>query len=151
MDDVCDAVTASEAARAAGRVVGYTSGVFDLFHYGHERFLRIAKSECEFLIVGVDTDSLVSINKGSNRPIEDISIRAQKVKDCGFADICFTKSSSSDKLLINLMPRVYIIGADKVVAKERRACVIRCRAKIVKIPRAPGISTTALIHRDDAR
>ena len=76
-------------------VTGYTTGVFDLFHVGHVRLLRNAKSMCDKLIVGVTSDELVSYkNKQAVIPFEE---RIEIVRSCRFVDLA-VEQSSMDKL-----------------------------------------------------
>lgn len=66
-------------------VVGYTCGVFDLFHIGHLNLLRCAKGMCDKLIVGVSTDEVVKYkNKTPVIPYEE---RAEIVRCVKFVDV----------------------------------------------------------------
>lgn len=65
--------------------IGYTTGVFDLFHIGHLNILRRAKMECDYLIVGVSTDELV-LERKNRRPIIPFSERLEIVENIRFVD-----------------------------------------------------------------
>lgn len=66
--------------------IGYTTGVFDMFHIGHLNVLRRAKEQCEYLIVGVSTDELVE-NYKDKKPIIPFEERAEIVQSIEFVDL----------------------------------------------------------------
>ena len=77
-------------------VVGYTTGVFDMFHIGHLNILRNAKSRCDHLIVGVTTDELSESRKGK-RPIIPQDERMEIVRSVRYVDEV-VEQSSMDKI-----------------------------------------------------
>ncbi len=50
-------------------ITGLTSGCFDLFHFGHLRYLQRCRERCDRLVVAVDSDEMVRVVKGYGRPI----------------------------------------------------------------------------------
>ena len=63
--------------RARGGKVVFTNGVFDLLHPGHIRYLRHARRLGDLLIVGLNSDRSVRVNKGTERPVTPEAERAE--------------------------------------------------------------------------
>lgn len=79
-------------------LIGYTAGVFDLFHIGHLNLLRAARARCDHLVVGVTTDELAEERKGS-RPVMPLVERMEIVQSVRHVDHVLTQVTM-DKLVV---------------------------------------------------
>lgn len=77
-------------------IVGYTTGVFDLFHIGHLNILRNTKAMCDRLIVGVTTDELLMEYK-KKKPVIPFLERCEILRGIKYVDVVVAQETM-DKL-----------------------------------------------------
>ena len=75
--------------------VGFTCSTFDLLHAGHVQMLRDAKSVCDYLIVGLQTDPTID-RKDKNKPIQTIVERYVQLQAVKYVDEIITYSTEKD-------------------------------------------------------
>ena len=93
-------------------IIGYTSGVYDLFHIGHLNLLRNAKGLCDKLIVGVSTDELILEYK-KKKPIIPFQERMEIIRAIKYVDAVIPQENM-DKLSVwkKLQFNIMFVGDD---------------------------------------
>lgn len=66
--------------------VGFTCSTFDLFHAGHVMMLKEARTQCDYLIVGLQIDPTIDRPTTKNKPIQTVLERFIQVQACKFVD-----------------------------------------------------------------
>jgi glycerol-3-phosphate cytidylyltransferase len=128
-------------------VIGYTTGVFDMFHIGHLNILRRAKEQCDYLIVGVSTDELVQKDKNKTPiiPFENrcAIVGAIKYVDKVVPQVNKNKFEAWEKYHFNRM----FVGSDWQGTPQWKSYEKQFRevgVEIVYFPHTDGISSTIL-------
>src|SRR6187455_1090918 len=116
MDRVLDAAaleTFVRDARAAGRRIVFTNGVFDILHPGHLRYLQAARRHGDVLIVGLNSDASVRRYKGPSRPVNSEDERGEVLEalTCVDAVSVFDEDTPAE-IIRRVQPDVLVKGAD---------------------------------------
>lgn len=92
---------------------GFTCGAFDLLHAGHILMLQEAKSVCDYLIVGLQTDPSLD-RESKNRPVQSLEERRIQIEAVKYVDEVIIYESEKDLLVLlkRIKPDIRIIGAD---------------------------------------
>lgn len=95
--------------------VGFTCGAFDLFHAGHNIFLRDARKFCDRLVVGLHTDPTID-RLEKNKPIQTIYERYVQLKNCAWVDDIIPYDTEMDLLNVLATNTIHIrfLGADYI-------------------------------------
>lgn len=127
--------------------IGYTTGVFDLFHIGHLNILKRAKEKCEFLIVGVTSDELCFKRK-NKFPIISLTDRMSIVGAIRYVDKVVVQSDMNKYDAISKYNvDVVFVGSDwygtpQWIEYERQFKEKNCVVEY--LPHTDGISSTIL-------
>ncbi len=145
-------LTVREAARAAGRVVVWTNGTFDLPHPGHVASLQQARELGDLLVVGVNSDRSVKAYKGLSRPILNQDERAAMLAalECVDCVIVFDEDTPVESLA-RLTPDIHCKGDEYAPPHGKpvpeRAVVEGYGGRIAYLPLRPGLSTSEVLRR----
>jgi D-beta-D-heptose 7-phosphate kinase/D-beta-D-heptose 1-phosphate adenosyltransferase len=138
-----------ERWRRRGWRVGFTNGCFDLLHPGHVHLLEQARSWCDRLVVGLNTDASVKRLKGAARPIQQEAARAAVLASLATID-CVTlfDEDTPVELIRTLRPDVLVKGADYTVEQVVGGDIVLDYGGQVRLAQLlPGNSTTATVAR----
>ena len=93
--------------------VGITFSCFDLFHAGHVAMLQEAKTQCDYLIVGLQTDPTID-RPEKNKPIQSVFERYMQLKACKYIDeiVPYATEKDVEDILLTYDIDVRIIGQD---------------------------------------
>lgn len=128
-------------------IIGYTSGVFDLFHIGHLNLLKNAKGLCDKLIVGVTTDELIKEYKKKSAIIP-FSERIEIIRNIQFVDAAIPQESMDKfELWQKLKYDIMFVGDDWYKTKKWKSFEDQfydVGVKIVYFPYTKGTSSTLI-------
>lgn len=132
-----------------GLKVGFTNGCFDILHVGHVGLLEFARSQCDRLIVAVNSDSSTARLKGPERPINREEDRAQIIGALGFVDaVVIFEDDTPYGLIEQIQPDVLVKGSDYTIEQIVGHDIVQKRGgSVVTFDLVAGRSTTDIIAK----
>ncbi len=129
------------------KITGFTSGAFDILHAGHVDYLEKARSQCDVLIVAVNSDQSIKEYKSEKRPIISQDKRARIISGLSCVDYVFIfEELNNNKNIEILKPKIYFKAADYNKKKLSSAPIIEAYGgKVSLIELTPENSTTSVI------
>src|SRR5215213_7711828 len=138
----------AEARKTGARIV-LANGCFDVLHVGHVRYLEGARKLGDILIVGINSDEQVALQKGAGRPVLPATDRAEIVASLeSVTYVTIFNEPTVEELLLALKPDVHAKGTDYTTETVPERDVVRSYGGEVAIVGDPkDHSTSAIIAR----
>ena len=136
-------------ARAEGARIVFANGCFDVLHVGHVRYLAGARALGDVLVVGINSDDQVAIQKGAGRPVMPERERAELVAALeSVTYVTIFDEPTVEELLLELKPDIHTKGTDYTTDTIPERDVVRSYGGQVAIVGDPkDHSTSAIIAR----
>ena len=134
--------------KSENKKIVFTNGCFDLLHKGHKDLLAKASTYGDILIIGLNSDKSVKLNKGDSRPIQNQNTRSRVLLNSPYVDSVYFFDEKTPINLIHLIkPDVLVKGGDYKPEEIVGALEVKSWSGEVKIiPLTPGFSTTSQIN-----
>lgn len=138
-----------EIERSKGKIIGFTSGTFDLIHAGHITYLDEARRRCDFLVVGVNSDSSVKSYKDPSRPINAEDDRVRVISSLKSVDLAFVfNETNNNQNITELKPDFYFKAGDYQKSSLSSAPLIESYGgKVEILSFVDGRSSTGIIEK----
>ena len=134
--------------------IGYTQGVYDMFHIGHLNLINRAKDQCDYLIVGVNADDLVMEYK-HKKPVINENNRQLIVSNIKAVDKCIIAHTLDKVEMLNRFHFDAIFIGDDWKGNERwektRKDLAEYGVDVVFLPHTEGVSSTDLRPEYDSK
>lgn len=100
-------------SKREGKIIGFTASSFDLLHAGHIIMLEEAKSKCDILVCGLQSDPTID-REEKNRPVQNLFERFVQLDAVKYVDFVIPYSTETDlrDLLLSVIPDVRIVGEE---------------------------------------
>jgi len=135
------------------KTIVLVTGVFDLLHSEHQKFLKKAKSQGDILLVGLETDRRVKKLKGPARPVWKLKKRLKEIAKLPFIDYAFPLPEKFDqpedheKLISQLKPNILAVSVNTPNLDAKKKLLEKYNGKLkIVLPHNSKISTTKIIN-----
>lgn len=143
-----DLISRVQEARSQGSRIVFANGCFDVLHVGHVRYLYGARELGDVLVVGVNSDAQVAIQKGAGRPVVSENERAELVASLEpVTYVTVFPEPTVTELLLALRPDVHAKGTDYTTETVPEREVVRSFGGRVAIVGDPKDHSTSEILR----
>lgn len=133
--------------KSAGMKIVTTNGCFDLLHRAHIHILRNAKAQGDILIVGLNSDISVRLNKGGKRPILPQTERAEILSSFEMVDYVYLFDEKDCINFVRLAsPDVHVNDASYGEACIESDAVNKCKGRLYLVEKIPSPSTSSIIE-----